>query len=332
MQSKRIRPRLEDVAERAGVSAATVSRFLNKPDVVSADAARRIQEAIGAVGYVPNLIAGGLASKRSRLVAILVPGLTQSPFTAVIESIIEALARDRYSAMLGITGHEESGVIAMIDAAIGRQVDGIILTGIVADRALRTRLQAAGPRIIETWGLPEDPVDVSVGFRHAEVGRAVARYFHRRGYARPLLITARGTRSIERRVGFIEEWESLGGGSFQEIDVESPSRFSQARSVFRAIRQLPNRPDVVMCGSDGLAQGLIVEAMAAGMSLPDDLAIMGFGNSPQAADMRPSITTVHVDGERIGHTAAGLMSAGPDAPLTERSIDVGFQLIERESA
>jgi LacI family gluconate utilization system Gnt-I transcriptional repressor len=327
------KPKLGDVAARAGVSTATVSRYINKLPLVSKAAGERIQAVIDELGYVPNLLAGALSSNRSRLVAVLVPGLSQSLFNPTIEAMVHALGQDGYTAMLGLSGNDDTDLNRLIDAALARSADGIILTGIVGHDNLRKRLKAAGTRIIETWGLPDNPIDAAVGFSHAQVGRAIAAYLARRGYSRPLLVTARGTRSAERRSGFVEEWQGSSTVECQEIEVESPSRFSQARLIFRAVRQITPRPDVIICGSDGLAQGILVEALAAGMSVPDELAVVGFGNLPVAADMRPSITTVAVDGERIGREAAAiLMQPDVNSPTAQRTIDVGFSLIERESA
>jgi LacI family transcriptional regulator, gluconate utilization system Gnt-I transcriptional repressor len=90
---------------------------------------------------------------------------------------------------------------------------------------------------------------------------------------------------------------------------------------------------VIVCGSDVLAQGVIIEAQAAGMKVPDELAVMGFGNVAIAGDMRPSITTVDVDGARIGREAvAVLRRRAAGEKIAQRVIDVGFRLIARESA
>ena len=323
------RPRIEDVAARAGVSTATVSRFFTRRELVSRDTAERIGRAVEDLGYVPNLLAGSLASRRSRLVAILLPSLSQSPFIDTIQSIAEALGERGYTPMLGITGAHDEHLPTVLDAALGRQVDGVVFTGLVADESIRKKLLNSNATVIETWGLPERAIDCAVGFSHFEVGRATANYIRQRGYSRPLIINAKGTRSIERRDGFLAVW----GQELREIEVESHSNFTQARSVFRAFKAMDLKPDVIIAGSDGLAQGLIVEATHAGFSIPDDLAIMGFGNRSVAADMRPSITTIAIDGARIGQEAARLLHQRSEGQLQDdRILDIGFRIIERESA
>ena len=112
-----------------------------------------------------------------------------------------------------------------------------------------------------------------------------------------------------------------------------PTRFGHARLVWRHVAQLEHKPDVLVCGSDVLAQGVIIEAQAAGVRVPDEIAVVGFGNLAIAGDMRPSITTVDVDGARIGREAVSVLrrrAAGEK--IAQRVIDVGFRLIARESA
>jgi LacI family gluconate utilization system Gnt-I transcriptional repressor len=326
-------PTLDDVAHRAGVSTATVSRYLNNPGIVARATASRIRVAIDALGYVPNLLAGGLASNRSRLVAVLVPEVAQSIFNDTIEAMAAELSMDGNVVMLGLTGSDNVRMAQLIDAALARRADGIILTGIVTDAATRERLRQREHTVIETWGMPDDPIDVTVGFSHLAVGRDIARFLRGRGYARPLLTVSDGVRARQRRDGFIDEWRDGEGDSPALVDVPAPTRFGHARLVWRHVMQMDPMPDVVVCGSDLLAQGVIIEAQAAGFRVPDQIAVVGFGNVAVAGDMRPSITTVDVDGARIGREAvAVLRRRAAGEPVTQRVIDVGFRLIARESA
>ncbi|HWU02929.1 MAG TPA: LacI family DNA-binding transcriptional regulator, partial [Novosphingobium sp.] len=295
-------PTLDDVAAIAGVSTATVSRFLNNPRVVAAATGERIRAAIAKTGYIPNLLAGGLASSKSRMVAVLIPHLTDSIFNDTIQTMAEELASAGTTVMLGLTGLTPDRTSDLLQAAIGRRVDAIISTAPMSPDTAELVKRFPG-LFIQIWELPEDPPGIAVGFSHRDAGRDVARFLQSRGYRRPLVVTAEGTRAGMRRDGFIEEWQALGGGAVQEAKVDIPSRFGHARRIFADMRRLPEQPDVVVCGSDYLAQGVIVEAQAAGLRVPDQLAVVGFGNSNIAGDMRPTITTVDIDGARIAREA-----------------------------
>lgn len=325
-------PRLDDVALRAGVSAATVSRFLNTPDVVKRATADRIREAIEATGYVPNMTAGALATNRSRLIAALVPDIAQSIFNDTVEAMIDELAADGNSVMLALTGADNHRLDREINVALGRRVDAIILTGIVSDPEVRQRLRAQPITVIETWGLPDDPIDVSIGFSHRQAGEEMARFLRGRGYRRPHLVVPRSTRSERRASGFTDRWTRDGGEVPTRLDVNVPSHFGQGRLSYRALTDLPERPDVVVCGSDWIAQGLIVEAQAAGIRVPDQIAVTGFGNLRLAGDMRPTITSVDVDGGRIAREVIRVLRARAAGEPIDTRIDVGFRIIARESA
>lgn len=327
-------PRLDDVARRAGVSTATVSRYHNNPEVVAPETAARIRKAIEATGYVPNLLAGGLASNRSRLVAVMVPEIAQSIFNDTIQAMCMELARDGYIVMLGLTGSDNSRLPALVEAALARRADGVILTGVLSDPATRARLAERGTTVIETWDIPEQPMDVAIGFSHRAAGRDIARFLHGRGYLRPLLAVAAGDRARQRRDGFLDEWRHTGGDEPEVIEVPLPTRLGHARLVWRHLeRQRRRRSDVVVCGSDLLAQGVVVEALAAGVKVPGQLAVVGFGNLAIAGDMRPTLTSVEIDGARIGREAVSVLrrrAAGER--ITQKVIDVGFRLVARESA
>ena len=268
MSTKNKVPKLEDVAARAGVSPATVSRFYNNPTVVATSTADRIRKAVAETGYVPDLIAGGLASRRSRLVAVLVPEIAHSIFNDTIEEMVNELSRDGLIVMLGLTGADDSGMSELIDAALARRAEGVILSGSIATEAMRQQLQGRSATVIETWGLPDKPIDVAVGFSHAAVGIDLARFLAGRGYRRPHLVVGNGVRARMRRDAFVREWTQTGHHTPTESQVDIPTHFGHARMVWRHAMEMETKPDVIVCGSDLLAQGLIVEAYAAGKRVP----------------------------------------------------------------
>jgi LacI family gluconate utilization system Gnt-I transcriptional repressor len=325
-------PTLDDVAARAGVSSATVSRFLNTSAVVAPKTAERIREAIAATGYIPNLLAGGLASNKTRQVSVLIPNLADSIFNETIEAMVTELSAAGSVAMLGLIGTEQSRTDELIMGALGRRVDAIITTGTFSAENRQVLRRSKVP-VIEIWDLPDDPVDIAIGFSHRAAGRDMARFLKTRGYLRPHLLTAKGGRARMRSDGFIAEWLAQGGDAPSESAVDLPSRFGHARAAFATIKRLPEMPDVVVCGSDWLALGLIIEAQASGLKVPGDLGVTGFGNSTIAGDMRPTLTTIDIDGARIAREAIGVLRsrAAGEVPI-ERRIDVGFRLIARDSA
>ena len=323
---------LDDVATAAGVSTATVSRFFNSPEIVAPATAERIRAAVERLGYIPNMLAGGLASNRSRLVAVLIPQLSGSIFTDVIEAMVGELSASGYVALLGLTGMPQERASELVHAALARRVEAIVITSAV-DAATRAMLHRSGTTVIEIWDLPSDPVDVAIGFSHRAIGEDLARFLRNRGHARPFLVSASGPRAQMRREGFLAEWMAGGGAIPGELQVVTPGRFSDAGPCLEAMRARADMPDAVICTSDLLAQGVIVAAQSAGLRVPMDLAVIGFGNTLLAEDMHPSITSVDIDGARIARETVGILRRRAEGlPLAERRIDVGFRIVARETA
>src|SRR3982751_2416238 len=189
---------LHDVARLAGVAPITASRALNTPDRVSADVLEKVSDAVRRTGYVPNRLAGGLASARSRLVAAVVPTIAGPVFLQTVQSLTAALAESGYQLMLGQSGYTDSREDALLEAIIGRRPDGIVLTGVVHSATGRKRLMAAGIPVVETWDLTPTPIDMLVGFSHVDVGRSVANFLHGKGRRRLAVVAGDDERSARR--------------------------------------------------------------------------------------------------------------------------------------
>lgn len=325
-------PTLEDVAKLARVSTATVSRFINNPSVVTEKTAKRIQTAITELGYIPNMLAGGLASNKSKLVAVLIPQLVPSIFNDTIEAMVNELSAAGSVVMLGLTELNIARADQLVMAALSRRAEAIILTGEVSPKT-RDLLRQSKTSVIEMWDLAEDPIDLAVGFSHAAIGKDIARFLKARGYIRPHYIATKSRRAEERHQAFRDEWTAHGGKNITSDGLEIPLRFGNARTAFAAIKRLDVMPDVVICGSDNLALGMIIEAQASGLKIPQDIAIVGFGNSDIAGETRPTLTSIDIDGTRIARECiAVLQSRARGEGITNKRIDVGFRLIARESA
>ena len=324
---------LSDVSKLAGVSAITVSRALNTPDRVSPETRERVRLAVERTGYVPNLLAGGLASNRSRLVAAVVPTIAGPVFLETVQALTEALAEKGYQLMLGQSGYDNSREDALIDAIVGRRPDGIVLTGIMRSADGRRRLLASGIPVVETWDLTPTPVDMLVGFSHEKAGLATAQFLHRKGYRRPAIVTGDDRRAQLRRAGFEQAWKALGGAAVAVRDVPAPTTLGSGRAALAELLAADAGIDVVACSSDALAHGVITEAQARGLRVPQDVGVIGFGDLAFAQHAHPAITTVRIDGTAIGRQAARfIVERAEGRPVEHKVLDLGFSLIERASA
>jgi LacI family gluconate utilization system Gnt-I transcriptional repressor len=323
---------LRDVAKLAGVSVITASRALNTPAALSAETLARVRDAVARTGYVPNLLAGGLASAKSRLVAALIPAIAGSVFLETIQALTEELEGAGFQLILGQSGYAKSREDALIDAIIGRRPDGIVLTGVLHSPEGRKRLTASGIAVVETWDLTPTPIDMLVGFSHERVGEAVAAHLRAAGARHPAIVTADDHRAGLRRAGFERATRAAGLPSPAVITVAAPSSLAQGRSALADLLQRAPETDAVFCSSDLLAHGVLTEAQARGLTIPAQLKVMGFGDLAFAAHTHPALTTVRIDGTAIGRQAARFIIdkvAGQDPGPRVR--DLGFSIIERST-
>lgn len=297
-------PTLVDVAKLAGVSPITVSRALGRPEVVRPATRRRVQEAVRATGYVPNLAAGALASSRSRLVAIFLPTIANSIFADTVQALTERLAECGYQTLLGLTGYDPQQEEVLLEAVLGRRPDGIVLTGTEHTRASRERLARVGIPVVEAWDLCPKPLDMLVGLSHEQVGQAVARYLLGKGYRRISVLSLDDPRGLRRYRSLAQTLAQSGVDPLAAEVLPAPATLAVGRAGLARLLQAGNAGEVVVCSSDS------------------------------AAHSHPPLTTVRIDGTRIGRAIAEALLARIAEPAPARQplrLDVGFEVVERGS-
>jgi LacI family gluconate utilization system Gnt-I transcriptional repressor len=324
---------LDHVAKLAGVSPITVSRVLNKPELVAARTAEKVQRAISLTGYVPNLLAGGLASRRSRLIAVVIPAITNPVYAETTGSLIERLGTVGYQVLLGESGFSPESEEKLLLAILSRQPDAVFLTGTMHSAETRRRLLNADIPTVEVWDISPTPLDVCVGFSHERVGRAVAEYFIEKGYRNVGIISATDPRAQVRQQEFIRVLQSHGIKNVPSCIVPAPPSFKHGRSGLVHLLENGFSNGAIFCSSDTLAHGALTEAMSKGLSVPADVALMGFADQSFAAHTFPPLSTVRIDKSEIGKRAAEAIIARIEGKTgIEKIIDVGFEVIERETS
>jgi LacI family transcriptional regulator, gluconate utilization system Gnt-I transcriptional repressor len=269
---------LHDVAKLAGVAPITASRALKTPGQVSVEVRQKVSDAVARTGYVPNLLAGGLASTRSKLVAAVVPTIAGPVFLETVQSLTDALAECGYQLMLGQAGYAGNREDALLEAIIGRRPDGIVLTGIMHSAEGRRRLLASGIPVVETWDLTPTPIDMLVGFSHVDVGRAVANFLHAKGRQRLAVVAGDDERATRRVEAFTVAANALGLGEVPVVRVPAPTTLRSGRAALATLLHRQPAIDAVFCSSDLLALGVMTQAQAAGIVVPQQLAVVGFGD------------------------------------------------------
>jgi len=329
------RPRIGQVAERAGVSATTVSHALNGRRPVSAATRDRIMAAIEELGYRPNVVARGLRAGRSLTVGLVIPDITNPFYPVLARGLQEVLGPAGYDEIITNTNGTRDLERAALDKMISRQVDGL------AFAVFHTHAEDLQP-VIDA----QIPV-VRLGGRQAQPGvdlihsddeggaRAAVRHLLHSGYRRIAFVcgpAAEGP-AAERVAGYRAALAEAGVRPQQNMVVHTDfSRAGGAHGVERLFRQR-KRPDAVLCANDMMAIGALDAARERGLRVPDDLAVMGFDDIEAASLVTPRLTTIANPAREIGKACARLLldriggAAGPP-----KEIVISARLVRRESA
>lgn len=323
---------MEDVAREAGVAPITVSRAMNTPDKLSPDTLRAVHAAVERLRYVPNLTAGSLASKRSRTVAVIVPTVNNSIFSDTIDGLARALSPQRYQLLLGQTHYRQDDEVALVQAFLGRRVDGLVLTGAHHARGVRSSVLRAGVPVVETWDLCARPIHMMVGFSNRAAGHAAARYLLGKGHARLGYIGGGDERSLARLQGFREAVHEAGAPEVASVLLPFHAAPSDASAALVELMSTA-RPRAIFCSNDMVAAAALFECSRRRIRVPLDLAIMGFADLPIAAITDPRLTSMQVRAEAMGLRAGAMLLAHIEgAESQERIVDLGFAVVERGSA
>lgn len=325
---------MADVGRLAGVSQVTVSRALSDPSMVSAETLKRIQESIRVTGYVPNAVAGALASNKSRLISALVPSVTNVVYSSLLHSFAKIMRERGYQLMVAETGFDADQEEAVIATHLSRRPDAMLLVGIHHAPAARRMLLSAAIPVVEVWDITETPIDCCVGFSHVAAAVAAANYAHERGYERAAAVTAGDERAARRRDAFSRQFEMLRGTPVASVDFNEHASLGAGRQALATlISDSAFSGGVIFCSSDQFAQGILVEAKARGLCVPQDLAVIGFGDQEFAPYTDPPLTSVRVDRDKLGRAAAdALLTRFANRTSVTAVTDVGFEIVIRQSA
>jgi len=319
-------PTLSAVADLAGVSAITVSRVVRLPAMVAPETRARVEVAMRQLGYVPNLVAGALASSRTNSVGVLVPTIANSIFADTVQGLSDHLEPLGYAVILAQSRYDAAREDHMLAALLSRRPEAIIMVGSPATEDGARLLRRSGIPVAETWELPPQPIDAVAGFDNYQAGVAVARHFVAQGRKALAFIGGDDPRATRRWNGFKET--ALAAG------VKPPRRLVLDRNASGSVVALADLPEVdaVFAANDAHAIGFLSGLRAAGLlrngpATEQPVAVIGLGDLEMGRLIAPSLSTIRVHGDAIGRTAAKLILTR-DGP---RHVDLGFELVLRDS-
>ncbi|WP_299260717.1 LacI family DNA-binding transcriptional regulator [uncultured Kushneria sp.] len=325
---------MEDVARLASVSPSTVSLYLRRPAEVSPVRAQTIQAAIDRLGYLPNTMAGGLASSRSKIIGVLVPTITNSFFSETLETLEHHLRRAGYQLLIGNTEFDVEREEELLRSLMSWNPAGLVLTGFAHNRKTRALLLNSEVPIVEMWDYGSPGLDMVVGFSHFQCGRLMAEHFLAAGYRQVAFISTRFARDIrahDRYEGFRQCMEEAGA---HVVKKELAGRSDTRETGDIMHRLMVDEPEIeaVACSNDMVALGVMLECQRQGWAIPHRVAVAGFGNQDFTGSTVPPMTTIEPPRQAIGENIARLLINRLRGESCDQTLlDLGVRLIARES-
>lgn len=328
---------LKDVSRASGLSLITVSRALRQPDTVHADTRARIQRTIEEIGYIPNLTARSLVSQRSGMIGIVVPIIASSLFADFAQGANQVLEPKGHQMLLAISDWSPRIEEEAVRTFIARQADAIIVTGFSHTEATRKMLGTFAGPVVEAWNLRDNVMDSAVGFDNYAGAVDMTRHLIERGYRNMVLAggaSSDNDQAQDRTRGFIDTMRAAGLGVDDNtlVACDNPATIKGGVTLIQTLMARKQKPDAVFFLAELPAHGAMMWCLSNGVSVPDDIAIAGFGDLSLSALLPVPMTTVQIKGRAIGEQSAQLvmdrLEGKADKPSTH---DVGYHLQIRAS-
>ncbi len=322
---------LTEVARAADVGESTVSRVLRNHGSFSAQTRERVINAVAKLGYVPNKIAGTLASTSSRLVGIVIPSLTNIVFPDLLRGAHKTLNSAGFKAVIAVTEYDPAQEEAMIESMLSWRPAGLILAGVEHTPRSITLLKNSGVRVAELLDTDGKGVDYVVGYSNRAAGRASAKYLLERGYRRIGYVghdIKLDLRADKRLKGFKTTLAAAGVKLHDQELAALPSSIAAGREgLARLLKRSPTL-DAVYFSNDDMAIGGYFHCLARGIAIPERLALFGY-NGLDVARLAPQpLSTILTPRVLVGEIGARLILS--DEP--SKAVDLGFELIKGATA
>lgn len=330
-------PKLSDVARKAKVSVATASRVLNgQRDLVSSSTYRRVRKVIDELGYAPAALGRALRRGHSNLVALLLPDIQNLFYSAIASSIEQSLQGDGISLVLCNTGDDPEAQDAALRQVLGFRARGVVLLGAMDSPGLRAAATQGVSLIYINRRPPPGLEGVFVGIDNARAGGDVARLLYEHGGRRFGMIRGpmHSSASRDRFAGFSQTLQELGCKLSASMVWSGELSIQCGWDLGAKVLAKADRLDAMFCGNDLIAYGLHRRLVDNGLRVPDDLAIVGFDDTPLNRWLAPWLSSVRVPYEEFGPTVRRLLgdSQLPAAHevllehhLVERTLPPGYQ-------
>ena len=331
---KYLAPTLTDVAKKAGVSTATVSRCLNTPDHVAKRTRDRVEEAITALGYTPNFGARVMASKRTYTIGAIIPTMENAIFARGIQAFQDELHRQGYTLLVASSSYDPKIEEEQIRTLVSRGADGLLLIGHDRSSEIIDYLEAHDIPTLVAWAHDPNARLPSIGFDNFRAMSSLIKYILNLGHREIGLISAKTEFNDRARYRLMAVQHGMIRAGLDPTTIrliETQYGIKTGAVAFNEIISAPHPPTVIICGNDVLAAGALKKAKSLGISIPDDISITGFDDIELAQCVSPKLTTVHVPHRVMGKQAAKTVIKMVNKEVFEKYKELDVYLKIRQS-
>ncbi|AJC82867.1 LacI family transcriptional regulator protein (plasmid) [Rhizobium etli bv. phaseoli str. IE4803] len=298
---------LAEVAAKAGVSKMTVSKVLREVGNISEETRLRVRQAAHELGYLPNSLAGTLSSRRSRIVAVIIPSISDIVYAEVLSGVNAILRPRGFQTFIGESQFDSSVEADLIRAMLSFQPAGLLLNGGMARsvdaEALLARRNCPA---IQLWDCDRHALDFSAGPSHEEAGRLVAKHFLDRGLRRIAYVGAELDKDLSARRRHLALKSSLAAAGIDLVSVceDRPRQAVTGRFLTEQLMRMHPEIDGIHFLNDAMALGGLSYLHQAGLPVPERISVVGFNGTSLANAVRTRLTTIDVPRTEIGEKAA----------------------------
>lgn len=324
-----------DVARDANVSMATVSRVVNRNQNVKPATRRKVQESIDKLGYRPNAVARGLASKKTTTVGVIVPDISTSFYAELSRGIADVATMYEYNIILSNSDERPEREFELLVDHFGKQVDGLVFMSDSVSDEVREEMARAPVPVVLAGTVDKELQFATVNMDYEQAAYEAVAKLIANGHQQIAFITGPLTRDINRdhkKVGYERALKEAGIEYNEDFIVEIDDTYDSAYESWKEIEQLAQKPTAFFASNDALAVGILNGIRDAGLLVPDDYEIICFEHSNLARIVRPQLTSVVVPLYDLGAVAMRLLTKlMNDEEVEERQVYLPYRFEDRGS-
>ena len=300
---------MKDVAERAGVSTATVSRALMNPEKVSAATRQKVEQAVIDVGYSPHALARNARRSESRTILVIVPDICDPFFSEIIRGVEVTAAAEGYLVLIGDCAHQNQQEKTFLSLMLTRQIDGMVLLGSQVPFDTGVEEQRNLPPIVMANEFAPDLELPTVHIDNLTAAFEAVNHLWQLGHRRIACIAGPEEMPLShyRLQGYIQALRRHGQDVEPRYIVRGDFTFEAGAAAFKRLMTLPKPPEALFCHNDIMALGAMSQAKRMGLRIPQDLSLVGFDDIELARYSDPPLTTVAQPRFALGREAMLLL-------------------------